>query len=321
MVPEMWAIKSIKDIANVTSGGTPSRTTLSFWGGDIPWIRTTEVQNRKIYKHDVQEFITEEGLKGSSAKLVPKNTILLAMIGQGKTRGQVALLTFQATTNQNCAAIVLNDEQEPEFYFNYLLSQYKNIRNFSNSAGQSNLSGGLVKSIKVPVPQLPEQKKIARILSTWDKAIETVEALIENSKAQKKALMRKLLTGNRRLPGFDEEWKGYHLMDVAYILVSPVDKKTIKGEEPVSPCNYTDVYYNTRITKYLNIMRATATDREIKKFTLAVGDVIITKDSETPGDIAVPAYVSEDLGGVVCGYHLAILRPKRRFSRELSPKV
>ncbi len=167
--------------------------------------------------------------------------------------------------------------------------------------------------IPVTIPTHPEQKKIARILSTWDKAIEIVEKLIENSKAQKKALMQQLFTGKRRLPGFDGEWKDYHLMDVTNILVSPVDKKTIDSEKPVLLCNYTDVYYNTRITKSLNFMQATATDREIKKFTLSVGDVLITKDSETPGDIAVPAYVSEDLGGVVCGYHLAILRPKKRI--------
>ena len=207
MVPDGWKVRTIKDIAKVTSGGTPSRTIPTYWGGNIPWVRTTEVQNCIIYEDDVQEFITDEGLRNSSAKLVPANTILLAMIGQGKTRGQTALLTFEATTNQNCAAIICNNDQEPEFYFNYLLSQYNNIRNLSNSAGQSNLSGGLVKSIKVPVPPLLEQKKIARILSTWDKAIETVEKLIENSQAQKKALMQQLLTGKRRLPGFDGEWE------------------------------------------------------------------------------------------------------------------
>jgi len=211
MVPECWKVRAIKDIAKVTSGGTPSRTIPIYWGGNIPWVRTTEVQNCIIYEDDVQEFITDEGLRNSSAKLIPANTILLAMIGQGKTRGQTALLTFEATTNQNCAAIICNNDQEPEFYFNYLLSQYNNIRNLSNSAGQSNLSGGLVKSIKVPVPPLPEQKKIARILSTWDKAIESVEKLIENSQAQKKALMQQLLTGKWRLPGFDGEWEKVEL--------------------------------------------------------------------------------------------------------------
>ncbi|CAG1021491.1 partial Type-1 restriction enzyme EcoKI specificity protein, partial [Patescibacteria group bacterium] len=167
-VPEGWEIKTIEEIAKVTSGGTPSRDVPSFWDGTIPWIRTTDVQNCKINETDVQEFITEEGLKNSSAKYVPKNTILLAMIGQGKTRGQVAILKFKATTNQNCAAIIYDDNQYPEYHFNYLLSQYQNIRNLSNSAGQSNLSAGLIKPIKVPVPPLAEQEKIAEILTTWD---------------------------------------------------------------------------------------------------------------------------------------------------------
>jgi len=72
-------------------------------------------------------------------------------------------------------------------------------------------------------------------------------------------------------------------------------------------CNYTDVYYNNRITKSLTFMKATAKKSEIEKYTLKQGDVIITKDSETPGDIAIPSYVAEPLNGVVCGYHLAIL--------------
>ena len=108
---------------------------------------------------------------------------------------------------------------------------------------------------------------------------------------------------------FGGEWNDHYLTDLAQVIVSPVDKKTIEGELPVELCNYTDVYYNNRITRSLNFMKATAKPSEIEKYTLQVNDVIITKDSETPGDIAVPALVSEDLDGVVCGYHLAIIRP------------
>jgi type I restriction enzyme S subunit len=127
MLPKGWDILHIGDIAKVTSGGTPSREEPSFWNGDIPWIRTTEVQNCRVNLEDVKEFITAKGLKNSSTKTVPKDTILLAMIGQGKTRGQVAILTFEATINQNCAAIILNNNQSPEYYFYYLLGQYENI--------------------------------------------------------------------------------------------------------------------------------------------------------------------------------------------------
>lgn len=168
--------------------------------------------------------------------------------------------------------------------------------------------------IPVTIHDLKEQRKIAKILSTWDKAITTTEQLLANSQQQKKALMQRLLIGKKRLLDknrvrFFGKWEDRHLTDIAQVIVSPVDKKTIKGEHPVELCNYTDVYYNNRITRKLTFMQATATESEIKKYTLKVNDVIITKDSETPGDIAVPALVSEDLAGVVCGYHLAILRP------------
>ncbi|EHK0044884.1 restriction endonuclease subunit S [Vibrio parahaemolyticus] len=213
MVPNGWDVKPLADIAQVTSGGTPSRKKPEYWlNGTVPWIRTTEVQNCVLTPEDTQEYISELGLKNSSAKIVPAGTVLLAMIGQGKTRGQVALLKFEATTNQNCSAIIFKNDQEPTFHFNFLLSQYENIRAMSNSAGQSNLSGALVKAIRVPVPPLPEQKKIAQILSTWDKAITTTEQLLDNSQQQKKALMQQLLTGKRRLldkngDRFSREWK------------------------------------------------------------------------------------------------------------------
>ncbi|MAX56914.1 MAG: type I restriction endonuclease subunit S [Alcanivoracaceae bacterium] len=312
MVPDGWKLSTIEEISNVSSGGTPSRKNDAYWNGTIPWVTTAEVKFKVI--EDTSEKITEEGLANSSAKLFPVDTILMAMYGQGKTRGQVAKLGIKASTNQACAAIVLHPGYEVDYYYQFLVSQYENIREMANSGGQENLSGGIVKSIQVPVPPLPEQKKIAQILSTWDQAITTTEQLLANSQQQKKALMQQLLTGKKRLLNqngvrFGGEWNDHYLTDLAQVIVSPVDKKTIEGELPVELCNYTDVYYNNRITRSLNFMKATAKPSEIEKYTLQVNDVIITKDSETPGDIAVPALVSEDLDGVVCGYHLAIIRP------------
>ena len=169
-------------------------------------------------------------------------------------------------------------------------------------------------NVELLLPSGKEQKKIAHILSTWDKTIKTVEKLIENSKAQKKSLMQQLLTGKRRLPGFSETWREVQLKAIAKILISNVDKITSPDEKPVRLCNYTDVYYNDYITNSISFMEATAKPREIEKFKLLPGDVIITKDSETPEDIAIPAVVSEALNGVVCGYHLAIIRPQNRVA-------
>lgn len=108
-------------------------------------------------------------------------------------------------------------------------------------------------------------------------------------------------------------WKVGRLGHVADISFSNVDKHTLDGEVQVALCNYTDVYKNGRITSALDFMQATALPREIKKFQLRTGDVLATKDSEDPLDIAISALVAEDLPGVLCGYHLALLRPDERI--------
>ncbi len=214
MVPDGWKLSTIEEISNVSSGGTPSRKNDAYWNGNIPWVTTAEVQYKII--EDTSEKITEEGLANSSAKLFPVDTILMAMYGQGKTRGQVAKLGIEASTNQACAAIVLHPGYEVDYYYQFLVSQYENIREMANSGGQENLSSGIVKSIQVPVPPLPEQKKIAQILSTWDKAITATEQLLANSRQQKKALMQQLLTGKKHLPDengvrFSGTWKASKL--------------------------------------------------------------------------------------------------------------
>ncbi|MER9003079.1 MULTISPECIES: restriction endonuclease subunit S [unclassified Mesorhizobium] len=167
----------------------------------------------------------------------------------------------------------------------------------------------------IAVPPLCEQQKIADILSTWDAAIGTIEKLLANAEALKRALMQQLVAGKRRVNGFQgTEWQVGQLSDVASIIVSNVDKKTVAGEKPVRLCNYTDVYTNNEIYPEMAFMAATATDAQIKKFALKKDDVVITKDSETPADIAIPAYVGKSAPDLVCGYHLAIIRPNKRSS-------
>ena len=100
------------------------------------------------------------------------------------------------------------------------------------------------------------------------------------------------------------------LKQIASVRVSNVDKKSVDGERPVQLCNYTDVYYNDRIIRDMPFMEATAPDDQVARFSLCAGDILITKDSETADDIAVPAYVTEDMPGVLCGYHLAIIHPR-----------
>src|SRR5690606_34861112 len=118
-----------------------------------------------------EEFITQKGLDNSSAKLFPKNTILMAMYGQGITRGKVAILGIDATTNQACAAIKLQSNYDTQFIFQNLMSRYEEIRDLSNDGGQKNLSAGIIKEIEVYYPEKTEQIKIASFLSVVDEKI------------------------------------------------------------------------------------------------------------------------------------------------------
>ena len=180
MLPNGWKKVKLGDVAKVTSGGTPLRTQSEYWNGNIPWVKTAQIQNGHISKDQVDEYVTELGVKESSAKIVPRGTLLMAMYGQGKTRGQVAILDIDATINQACAAFHLKkDEVLTQYLFQYFLFNYENIRNLSNDGGQKNLSAEIIKRIPLDLPPIEEQKKIAATLSVWDSAIEKMEKFIE----------------------------------------------------------------------------------------------------------------------------------------------
>ena len=205
MLPKDWKRSTLGEIARISSGGTPDRSDPAYWGGSVPWVTTGEIQFNTI--KDTKEKITEAGLRGSSAKLFPAGTLLMAMYGQGKTRGQVAKLSIEAATNQACAAMMLNDGNDPDFFFQYLSSQYEELRELGNAGTQKNLSGGILKDVFVPVPPLAEQRRIARVLSTWDQAITTTERLLANSQRRTRDLMASLLSGVRRFPGMSDKWR------------------------------------------------------------------------------------------------------------------
>ena len=204
MLPEGWEKIQLAKLGTITSGGTPSRKNPLFWNGDIPWVTTAELAQAEIYS--TNECITRMGIENSASKLFPIDTILIAMYGKGKTRGTVAKLKCEATTNQACAAI-FNLQCHTDFLYQNLSSRYIELRGLSNGGSQDNLSLDLIKKIEVLLPPLAEQKKIAEILSTWDAAISVVDKQLENCRQQKKALMQQLLTGKRRLSGFGGEWR------------------------------------------------------------------------------------------------------------------
>ena len=173
-----WEKKRLGDICRITSGGTPSRTNKDYWeNGDIPWVKTTELQNNEL--KSTEEFITQKGLNESSAKIVPKDTILLAMYGQGKTRGMTAYLNFEATTNQACACILPSEDKNiyTKYIWKFLIGNYENIRNLAIGCNQPNLNSAMVKSIEIPLPPLAEQQRIVGHLDSLRAKVRSLEEI------------------------------------------------------------------------------------------------------------------------------------------------
>ncbi|MDD2236182.1 MAG: restriction endonuclease subunit S [Kiritimatiellae bacterium] len=213
-IPEEWTFRRIDFFCKLRSGGTPSRTRSEYWNGIIPWATTSEVKNGTIT--ETRENITEKGLQESSACLLDRGTLIIAMYGQGATRGRVAILGKPMAVNQACLAVYPEKNQaDSPFMYHRLIFDYHRLRSYSQGGNQENLSSDLIGAIGIPLPPLPEQKKITEILSTWDEAIEQTANLISAKKQQKKALMQQLLTGRIRLPGFDGEWKRRPLSSVS----------------------------------------------------------------------------------------------------------
>lgn len=212
-----WKILTIEEVASISSGGTPSRAEPTYWNGDIPWITTSETSQSEIF--DSLEKITQKGLENSSAKIFPKNTILMAMYGQGKTRGQVSLLRIDAATSQNFAAITLKKGYCPEFVYCFLYQQYEHLRSLSNGNSHQNLSSGLIKSYGVPITSLAEQEKIASFLGAVDTRISQLRRKHELLQTYKRGVMQKIFSQQIRFKCNDgklfPDWEETTLEDVA----------------------------------------------------------------------------------------------------------
>ena len=193
-IPSEWAISKIGELTEIKTGGTPSTKCEKYWkDGDIPWMASGDV-NKKII-NEVDGRITKSGMENSAAKLLPKDTVMIALNGQGKTKGTVAYLNIELTCNQSLAGFLpsYNVFNSKYLYYN-LQSRYFEIRGLAGDGARNGLNLGLLREILIPIPSIKEQEKIASILSTVDEQIDNVDALIEKNKELKKGLMQTLLT-------------------------------------------------------------------------------------------------------------------------------
>lgn len=168
--------KTLGEVAEkIYSGGTPKTGVTEYWeNGTIPWMSSGEVNLDTVYA--TEKYITKSGLENSSAKFVPKNSIVIALAGQGKTRGKVARIRIDLTTNQSLAALTFDESKvNTDYIFHYLKTQYDNLRQISSGSGtRGGLNLQMISNYKIPIPTISEQARIVSILDKFDALISSI---------------------------------------------------------------------------------------------------------------------------------------------------
>ena len=225
-LPEEWEVVKLGDVAEkMRAGGTPRRGIDQYWGGDIPFVLIEDMTSCDLYLSKTKETITEDGLNNSNAWLVPPNTILLSMYA---TIGETAINSIPVATNQAILAIIPKDNFNTVFGAYILKYNAQRLIMQNIQSTQKNVNKGIVENFKIPLPPLPEQRKIAAVLSTVQEAKEKTEAVISAAKSLKKSMMSYLFTyGPVPLPDAEnisqketeigmipEEWEVVNLSEV-----------------------------------------------------------------------------------------------------------
>lgn len=192
--PIGWEKIKIGDVFEIKTGATPSRKENKYWdNGTIPWIKTTEL--KEIVINNSEEYITEEGFNKTSVNLLPKNTILIAMYGQGKTRGMTGKLGIEATTNQACAAILPNPKENMDFIWYQLKLSYEDLRDLGRGGSQPNLNTNLIKSYQLIFPPMELQNKFVQFTNQVDKLKFKMEKSLKELEDNFNSLMQKSFKG------------------------------------------------------------------------------------------------------------------------------
>jgi type I restriction enzyme S subunit len=200
-VPESWEVARLGQVCTLSTGTTPATNDKHYYEGDIPFIKTADVINNRIAA--ASTFLSQQAIDDYSLKLFPPGTVLMAMYGQGKTRGQVSLLEIDAATTQNAAAIQPSSAMDPAFLWHYLMSCYERLRGMGSLGHVSHLNLGYLRDLLILKPPLGEQKEIAGILDAIDRKIDLHKRKRAVLEELFKSLLHKLMTGEIRINQLD----------------------------------------------------------------------------------------------------------------------
>lgn len=239
-IPDNWCWTTLEYAAKWGSGGTPSRKVSDYYLGDIPWVKTGELDNDYVY--ETEEHISEAAIRNSSAKLYPVNTVMIAMYGA--TIGKVGIMGVKATTNQACANAVCGKNVYYKYLFYYAISQKDSFISKGKGGAQPNISQEVIKKHEFPLPPLPEQHRIVEriesLFSKLDEAKEKAQEVIDSFETRKAAILHKAFSGEltakwREENGVGiESWKLCQLSDLCRINPPKINTKQLSDDLEVS---------------------------------------------------------------------------------------
>lgn len=224
IIPNEWKILPLQKVGKIYSGGTPDTKEPSYWNGDILWCTPSDITKLKTrFITNTHQKITQLGLKNSSATLLPPGCILVCTRA---TIGNAAITLKETSTNQGFKNIKPIKDINVDWLFYCIASNKHRLVQLGGGSTFLEVSKKDFEKFKIAIPPLPEQQKIAEIISTWDKSIEKQSQLIEKLELRKKGLMQQLLTGKRRLPGFSDSWKKVRFRELFIRVIKTADPLT-----------------------------------------------------------------------------------------------
>ncbi len=222
-IPKHWQLKKLGDVCHTTSGGTPSRQKSSYYNGNIPWVKSGELDKGLI--HDTEEKISEEAVKNSSAKIFPKGTLLIALYGA--TIGKLAFLGVDAATNQAICGIFKNDNIDSNYLYHFLFYKKPNLVKQGIGGAQPNISQGILKNLDLPIPPLPEQQvivaKIEELLSELENGKQQLLTAQQQLKVYRQSLLKwafegKLTKENVKEGELPKGWKWVKVSEISNVV-------------------------------------------------------------------------------------------------------
>ncbi|MFY4859753.1 restriction endonuclease subunit S [Aliarcobacter butzleri] len=211
IIPDDWEVVKVGEVCDCI---VPGRNKPENFNGDIPWVTTPDIVGKYISDTKSKLYISADEAKKVGSKIVPKNSVIMSCVGE---LGLLSIVTNEIVINQQLHAFLPSDNVRTEFLHYALHTQRKYMDSVATKTAVPYMNKDNCNSIPIVLPPIKEQEKIAEILSTWDEAITKQEKLIKLKELQKKALMKKLLSGEVRFDEFNDKWEELRLRDICYI--------------------------------------------------------------------------------------------------------